>query len=72
MCYAKKLTNRYDEDLGEKFNGQFDCARFNCSGCNESFVDGEAPKRNQNLKKILLSMKFEQNLLIFGTGFPFA
>ena len=48
MCYVKKLTKRNGDDLGEKFNGQFQCARFNCGGCNEGFVDGEAPKRNQN------------------------
>ena len=48
MCYAKKITDMYGEDLGQKFNGQFDCSKFSCnvSGCNEGFVDGEAPKRN--------------------------
>ena len=57
MCYAKKIVDWNDvdlvfglsgRDLGPKFNGQYDCAKFNCnvSGCNEGFVDGEAPKRN--------------------------
>ena len=49
MCYVKKLVGIDDDeevDLGEKFDGQFDCAKFNCNGCNEGFVDGEAPKRN--------------------------
>ena len=46
MCYVKKLTGSYGEDLGPKFDGQFDCPKFNCDGCNEGFVDGEAPKRN--------------------------
>ena len=48
MCYVKKLVGPVglDDDLGPKFEGQFDCATFNCGGCNEGFVDGEAPKRN--------------------------
>ena len=52
MCYAKKIVSfdyrGKEVNLGEKFNGKFDCAKFNCSvsGCNEGFVDGEAPKRN--------------------------
>ena len=52
MCYAKKIVGSDDRDLGPKFNGQFDCAKFNCnvSGCREGFVDGEAPKRNQDFK----------------------
>ena len=48
MCYVKKLTTWIGDDLGEKFDGQFDCAKFDCDGCNEGFVDGEAPKRNKN------------------------
>ena len=50
MCYAKKIVGLGGRDLGPKFNGQFDCAKFNCNGCNEGFVNGEAPKRNQDLK----------------------
>ena len=53
MCYVKKLVGISGSDgkevnLGPKFEGQFDCAKFNCSGCNEGFVDGEEPKRNQD------------------------
>ena len=48
MCYVKKLVGWNDRDLGPKFQGQFDCAKFNCAGCNEGFVDGEAPKRNSD------------------------
>ena len=48
LCYAKKLFGEDEIDLGEKFDGQFDCAKFDCNGCNEAFVDGEAPKRNKD------------------------
>ena len=48
MCYVKKLTKGNGDDLGENFDGQFPCARFNCGGCNAGFIDGEAPKRNQS------------------------
>ena len=47
----KKLVGKdqfgNETDLGEKFEGQFACAKFNCAGCNEGFVDDEAPKRNK-------------------------
>ena len=46
MCYVTKLVGWNDKDLGAKFHGQFDCAKFDCSGCNEGFVDGDPPKRN--------------------------
>ena len=50
MCYAKKIVGINYEDremnLGEEFDGKFDCTKFNCRGCNGGFVDGEAPKRN--------------------------
>ena len=55
MCYAKKIFgmkwigNGYhiEEDLGEDFDGQFHCARFNCKGCDHRLVDGQLSKRNQ-------------------------
>ena len=50
MCYAKKLISfdawRVEKDLGSDFDGQFDCARYNCGGCDHRLVDGEPPKRN--------------------------
>ena len=39
-----------ETNLGEKFQGQFNCEKFDCDGCNEGFVDGEEPKRNQDWK----------------------
>ena len=57
MCYTKKLA--VDEFDGRswrqkfvqfdfaKFEGQFDCTKFNCNGCNEGFLDGEPPKRKK-------------------------
>ena len=57
MCYVKKMVGQQpgrwpgsETNLGEKFQGQFNCEKFNCDGCNEGFVDGEEPKRNQDLK----------------------
>ena len=51
MCYVKKLVRLKrvgtEENLGLDFDGQFDCARFNCEGCDHRLVDGEPPKRNQ-------------------------
>ena len=49
MCYAKKLIGfRYGsaKNLGPDFDGQFNCARFNCGGCDHELVDGGPTKRN--------------------------
>ena len=63
MCYAKKIFGIYawgkEYTLGEKFTGQFDCAKFNCNGCNEEFVDGEAPKRKKDSNHKILKFKFQ-------------
>ena len=50
MCYAKKLIafdyRGNEKNLGPDFNGQFDCAQYNCGGCDHGLVEGEPPKRN--------------------------
>ena len=50
MCYAEKLIgywpNGKEKNLGPDFNGQFDCAQYNCGGCDHRLVDGEPSKRN--------------------------
>ena len=50
MCYVKKLVGfdyKGDEiKLGPDFDGHFDCARFNCGGCDHELVDGGPTKRN--------------------------
>ena len=61
MCYAKKIVGYKGKDLGPKYNGQFECARFNCNGCNEGFVVGEAPKRNQDLKLKILKLNWKKS-----------
>ena len=58
MCYAKKivgfeldyLKGSIEKDLGPDFDGQFDCARFNCGGCDHELVDGGPTKRNLGFK----------------------
>ena len=54
MCYAKKLvafwSDGTERNLGPDFDGQFDCARYDCSGCDHRLVDAESPKRNQGLR----------------------
>ena len=56
MCYAKKLVGFYssgiEKNLGRDFDGQLDCARYNCGGCDHRLVDGEPRKRNMGLTKI--------------------
>ena len=54
MCYTKKLAvnpkfdgKKFVQFDFTKFEGQFDCTKFNCNGCNEGFLDGEPPKRNK-------------------------
>ena len=54
MCYAKKLVGFYSSGskikLDPGFDGQFDCGKYNCGGCDQRLVDGEPPKRNQGFK----------------------
>ena len=54
MCYVKKLVgfcnDGTEKKLGPDFNGQFDCARYDCSGCDHRLVDGESPKRNMGFR----------------------
>ena len=56
MCYAKKLVGFYsdgtEKNLGCDFDGQFDCVRYKCNGCDHGLIDGEPPKRNLRLSKI--------------------
>ena len=63
MCHVKKLVvydlEGTELDLGVKFYGHFDCPYFNCRGCNEGFVDGQAPKRmriKQRKNKIMINV----------------
>ena len=46
MCYAHKIVDKLGRDLSPDFDGQFDCARYNCGGCDHELVHGEPPKRN--------------------------
>ena len=61
MCYAKKVVGfdwrGKEEDLGPDFDGQFDCARYNCNGCDNRLVDGESPKRNLGSRIIFIFIK---------------
>ena len=54
MCYAKKLIGfdfiGNEKILGHDFDGQFDCAKYNCNGCDHRLVDGEPPKRNKGFR----------------------
>ena len=69
MCYARKIVGfRWDVDLqkdtekelGEEFDGQFHCARFNCKGCNHRLVDGQLEKRNQGFR---INLNFQKKTL---------
>ena len=78
MCYVKKLVGinvHGDEvNLGIKFEGQFDCVKFDCNGCNEGFVDGEVPKRNLETVKISFDDKIQIKIKIIVNlldRFPF-
>ena len=54
MCYVEKVADFWYDGIerswGPDFNGKFDCARFNCSGCNHRLIHSEAPKRNQGFR----------------------
>ena len=50
MCYAKKIVFSWGSDIGPDFDGHFDCARFNCGGCDHELVDGGPRKRNQGFR----------------------
>ena len=67
MCYAKKIfgfgwdgDRRFEKDLGEDFDGQFHCARFNCKGCDHRLVDGQLTKRDRGFQ-----MNFDFQKLFF-------